>query len=313
MRIYLNREPVTGPWGGGNKTVDMLKKKFVEKGWDVVHDLSSDEIDVIFCIDPRPNSRGEWYQNFLNYKQNHNKTKIIQRVGDVGTHSKPELTELVKQSTVLSDFVIFPSDWARKYIGFKNKNYLIVNNRPKSIFFKNRRNYFSDILEENKVKIITHHWSMNEKKGFDVYNALSNFLSNNKTQFELTYVGRYNGEPPKGIKHIGPQDDNSLKNILPFYDIYLTASLEEAGANHVLEGLAAGLPIVYREGGGSIEEYCRNFGLEYENSLESLLSCLYQMVDNYRIFKQKALSYNQKIEESINQYVGIIEDVAAKK
>ena len=42
-----------------------------------------DNIDLIFCFDPRPNNKGEWYQHFLNYKSL-NTTKIIQRIGDVG-------------------------------------------------------------------------------------------------------------------------------------------------------------------------------------------------------------------------------------
>ena len=53
------------------------------------------EDGLIFCFDPRPNESGIWYQHFLNYRQAHN-AKIIQRVGDLGTHGKPELTELVK-------------------------------------------------------------------------------------------------------------------------------------------------------------------------------------------------------------------------
>ena len=61
-----------------------------------------------------------------------------------------------------------------------------------------------------------------------------------------------------------PKNADTLSELLPTYDIYVTASLEEAGANHVLEAMAAGLPVLYRKNGGSIEEYCCNHGLLYD-------------------------------------------------
>ena len=51
---------------------------------------------------------------------------------------------------------------------------------------------------------------------------------------------------------------SGLVDVLPSYDIYLTASEEEAGANHVLESLAAGLPIVYRDTGHGCRRIWQN-------------------------------------------------------
>ena len=104
MKIYFNRKPVSGPWGGGNKTLASLVSALDTR---IVFDLD-DDVDVIFCVDPRPNENGLGYQDFLNHKF-YNGSKIIQRVGDVGTHGKPELTELVKQSIKYSDVCIFQS------------------------------------------------------------------------------------------------------------------------------------------------------------------------------------------------------------
>ena len=87
MKIYLNRQPVTGPWGGGNKTLTELCKQITDAGHELVYSLTHNDIDLIFCFDPRPNNRGEWYQNMLNYKAR-NGTPIVQRVGDCGTHGR---------------------------------------------------------------------------------------------------------------------------------------------------------------------------------------------------------------------------------
>ena len=117
MKIYINREPVTGPWGGGNKIICNLSDRLKDLGHEVVYRLFDEDIDVIYCQDPRPNQHGEWYQHFLNHRTLF-KSKIIQRVGDVGTHGKPELFDLVKKTSNISDFLIFPSEWSKQKIEF---------------------------------------------------------------------------------------------------------------------------------------------------------------------------------------------------
>lgn len=298
MKIYINREPVSGPWGGGNKTVESIVSRMTSIGNIVTFDLLESDIDIIFCMDPRPNNRGVWYQDFINYRNKKTNTKIIQRIGDVGTHSKPELTSLVSQSTMLSDFNIFPSEWARSYINYEKNNYKIIPNRPKSEFFKFRKN--KKIGE--KVRIVTHHWSTNHKKGFDIYENISNC----REDIEFTYIGRL----PENIKlekakKIKPIDSIGLSRELPEYDIYLTASLEEAGANHVLEAMAAGLPIIYHKDGGSIPEYCKDYGLEF-SSYEDLNKKIDIMIRDFEKYKKAVMNYNQKIENTIKEYEKII-------
>lgn len=308
MKIYFNRQPVTGPWGGGNKTLTAITDKMIQLGHQVAYDLEED-IDVIFCFDPRPNNKGVWYQDFINYKSKNNNCKIIQRVGDIGTHGKPDLTKLVTQTSQISDFLIFPSDWARQAIEFNKKNYDIILNKPLEEFYKNRIESY-EILE--KVKIVTHHWSTNPMKGFHIYKALGDKIIDglkiNGLECEFTYIGRYPEENrSNGIKIIEPIDTLSLSEELPEHHIYLTASLGEAGANHVLEAMAAGLPVVYHQMGGSIPEYCAGYGLEYGNNLDELMSALAQITKNYKHFKRK--KYTSKMSDSIDEYCSIIESV----
>tara|TARA_R110000824_G_scaffold40667_16_gene121708 strand:+ start:65 stop:976 length:912 start_codon:yes stop_codon:yes gene_type:complete len=301
MKVYINRPPKLGPWGGGIKTVNKLAESLEARGHDVVFSLEED-IDIIFCIDPRPNHLGEWYQNFINYRLRFPSTKIIQRVGDLGTHSKPELTELVRQTLNFSDYFIFPSEWAKEWIGFETENGEVVHNAPMSIFHEHKRDNFST---SEVPKIITHHWSMNPKKGFDLYQAFEDHC-NLTNEFEFTYIGR----KPDHVEvknHIPPADANLLAEELPKYDIYLTASIEEAGANHVLEALASGLPIVYHKDGGSIDNYCENYGEKFGN-FEELLTKLRKVNSSYRDYKEKVLSYNGINDKIVDRYVQIMEN-----
>ena len=158
----------------------------------------------------------------------------------------------------------------------------------------------------NPVRIVTHHWSMNPKKGFDIYQAFEDHC-NLTGEFEFTYIGRL----PDYVKiknHILPMDAISLARQLPGNDIYLTASIEEAGANHVLEAMASGLPVVYRSKGGSIENYCENYGEKFE-SFEELISQLRHISSNYRKYKERVLSYENVNDKVVDKYIEIMERI----
>lgn len=307
MKIYLNRQPVHGPWGGGNKTLSKLCDAIVARGHELVFNLQ-EGIDLIFCYDPRPDNTGVWYQHFINYKNSNPETRLIQRVGDVGTHSKPELTQLLRQIVNIgtTDFFIFPSEWARQQIGHCSENFKIIQNRPLDVFYNHR----SQKQLGDTIKIVTHHWSTNEKKGFAFYDQLYKFMKNNKVlerQFELTYIGRYNSQyKHDGWNLIDPVDKIALSQMLSEHDVYLTASIEEAGANHVLEAMAAGLPVLYHHDGGSICEYCSNIGIGFSSN-EEFESAIKKLVHNFKHYKGKALNYNEKISTTIDEYIQCIE------
>ena len=299
MKILINRKPKTGPWGGGNKTVTKLIENLTNNDHQVVFRLEKD-IDIIFCFDPRPNEFGEWYQHFLNYKNSRPQAKIIQRVGDLGTHGKPELTNLVKQSIERSDHLIFPSEWAKEYIGYKGTNFNIIHNAPLKVFHKYKKNNsLGDTLN-----VITHHWSTNSKKGFKYYKLLDEHTDEN---IKFTFVGRLpEGFYFKNCTHIKPTGDNDyLAKELSESDIYLTASEEEAGANHVLEALAAGLPIVYHNNGGSINNYCHKYGLEYSD-FDGLKNKIKELKEKYQDYKERTMNYTKTIDDVIKQYEEII-------
>lgn len=304
MRIYLNRKPVEGAWGGGNKSVSLLASTLKSRGHDIIFDLVPGKIDLIFCFDPRPNEKGTWYQNFLDYKSVQN-VPILQRVGDVGTHSKPDLTKLVIQSTQLSDFVFFPSLWAKNHIGYTGEKFKVVRNFPMSKFYLKR----CKEKISSPLSISTHHWSTNPKKGFETYKLLDSYCQGSLHRF--TYAGR----KPDDVSFrnwIPPLADEQIVDFLSCHNVYLTASEEEAGANHVQEAMAAGLPIIYKSGGGSIDEYVGNAGIQFKNfrDLTDILESQ-NILDMLNAAKKNALNQVQTLEDSIAEYVQIIEGFGA--
>lgn len=300
-KIYINRKPVYGPWGGGAKTVNKLWEQLEARGYTVVDRLQSG-IDIIFCFDPRPNHNGEHYQHFINYRATNSDTKIVQRVGDLGTHSKPQLTSLVKQTLNISDYFIFPSLWAKEWIGFTGENGCVINNAPMDIFYDNR----SQILNlPDQVSVVTHHWSTNPKKGFNLYSLFEKWAMTNNVSFN--YIGQL---PPntKFRNYTKPISAIELAKELPKHHIYLTASEEEAGANHVVEALAAGLPVVYKDTGGSIVNYCEGYGENY-GDFDSMISAFENVVKKYESYKKTVLTYMDVNDTVVNKYCDLLEKI----
>ena len=299
MIVYVNRKPVSGPWGGGSKILTSIISMLKDLGAEVIFEWSNERhFDVIYCHDPRPDNTGIWYQHFLNRKLRDG-IPIIQRVGDVGTHGKPALTRLVKQTMQYSDKVIFPSIWAKEYVECQRDNTFVIPNAPLDIFYQNR-GVSKDI--SSPLRVVTHHWSNNPLKGFDLYRKLASYCSKVTSKIEFSFVGRFDANPPGvGINILEPMDKESLSGFLPRHDIYLTASLEEAGANHVLEAMASGVPVLYSAGGGSITEYCCQHGLEY-SGYDDLVQKIYVMSNNYATYKDATLGFNRTISDVMHSY-----------
>ena len=116
-----------------------------------------------------------------------------------------------------------------------------------------------------------------------------------------------------GINHNGSLSTaKKLIDVLPYHDIYVTASIEEAGANHVLEAMACGIPVFYHVAGGSISEYCKDYGIAYKD-FDELIDKIHIVKENYKKFYDKNMLYNDNIENVIEKYVKAIERVHNEK
>jgi glycosyltransferase involved in cell wall biosynthesis len=296
MKIYFNRRPVEGPWGGGTKVLSAIVQECIIRK----HEISFEEeihtervFDIMFCMDPRPNQFVR-FEDLIQKKLKDRTSKIIQRVGDLGTHGKPELLHLVQRTTRYADLVIFPSKWAQENSGISKKS-IVICNAPLAQFFVETKQRINE-----RISIVSHHWSNNTYKGFDIYEKLDQFCRDNN-QFSFTFIGR----KPDNIhllNHIEPQDVKGLIDKLPNYDLYVTASRLEAGANHVLEAMAVGLPVLFHTDGGSINEYCEGRGISYSN-FEDLKNLLIRK-EHENIAFQK---FKRNSKDMAKEYVDILE------
>jgi glycosyltransferase involved in cell wall biosynthesis len=130
--------------------------------------------------------------------------------------------------------------------------------------------------KSEKIRLVSASWSDNPKKGGAIYKWLDENLDFEK--IEYTFVGRVK-ETLNNIKIIEPVDSHTLAGILRNQDIYITASENDPCSNSLIEGLACGLPAIYRNSGGH-PELVKNAGLPF-NSQDEIPGLIDQIMANY--------------------------------
>tara|TARA_B100001093_G_scaffold39362_1_gene33565 strand:+ start:219 stop:1169 length:951 start_codon:yes stop_codon:yes gene_type:complete len=313
-KIFFSFNPPEGSYGGGSFFVKNFVNFLKLKKYIITFKLE-ENIDFIFIIDPRKRKKyNKKYslKDFINYKKCNPNTKIIHRVNDcdLKRNSDSKLEPLMIETMKKSDFVIFVSNWMKLYYHKKYNLNLncssIINGCDSKIFFPN---FQIKDFKNKKIKIVTHHFSDNYLKGFEIYNQIDKLLNNNNCNFTFTFVGNYNKDyQPKNIKLLKATQGIELANIIRDHDIYLTATQFEPGAMHYVEGLSCGLPILFRKNGGGAFEVCNKCGLEF-NNMDDFLIKLKLLVDKYDIFRNNIDYFFLSSKRCSEEYYKLIEKI----
>jgi glycosyltransferase involved in cell wall biosynthesis len=311
MKVFFNRYPRNQPYGGGNQFLQKMTSMLSQKGHDVVYHLE-EEIDIIFMIDPRPGDHGYSIQHIWNYKQSNPKTKILHRVNECDARKGTnEVDEILLLGMSISDKIVFISSWLQEYfhnladpkIGLKERSRVIYNGCDTNHFYPTKKE------RSDKIKLVTHHWSDNWMKGFDLYTEIDKYLIDNpNAPFDFTYIGRYCKEYlPKKTNLVSPLHGKELGDELRKYDIYVTASRWEPCGMHHIEGAASGMPVLYHKDSGGIVELCQNHG-EAFSGFDSFLESLSSVAKNYSGYVDKIDHGNLSLEKCCNQFYSVIQE-----
>jgi len=296
LKISANIKDIKGPWGGGLNFFRSLQYYGLEENINVINHLNDKDIDIILLINNLKGSSSASYtvDKAFDYRDTY-KNLIFQRINECDqrkgtTHVNQQIIDI---STKVNG-CIFVSSWLKSlFAEIKNNNQIIIKNGADSKIFTKK-----DFFElDKKVKLVTHHFSDNYLKGFKYYKKLDDILNdvNYSNKFEFTVIGN----KPKNItfhnsKVIKPLSKKKLSEELRLHDVYITASVNEPGANHVVEGLSCGLPAFYYDS-GSMSEYVSEFGIKFSednfihqlDTLEKKLPELKKIILNYDYSAQK--------------------------
>lgn len=318
MKVSIGSRIVNGPWGGGNLFVKNLSNYLEQNGHKVIYDLGEKDIDLILLTDPRSRKESSSTFNHLDiqkYKKFINPdVSVVQRINECDERKNTTGTnQIYLEASNVADKVIFVSSWLRDLylnIGMeKEKTSVVLAGSNTKIF--NDQN--SSLLKSNeKVKIVTHHWSSHANKGFKEYKQLDTMikLSEWKDLIEFTYIGNTSDEYKfENSNIIPPLAGLELANELKKHHIYITASVNEPSGNHHIEAAQCGLPILYLDSGG-IPEYCKGYGVSFSNDFEDKLKTI---IENYDFYKEKLKGYPFNSEKMCLEFVQIFQDLVDKQ
>ena len=315
--IFFTFEPKGGSFGGGAFFVTNMISYLKLRGHKITFTLTKG-IDIIFITDPRKgkkdSSKKYSIDDIIQYKKRNPKVKILHRINECESKREKSIgiDQLLLKTMKFADRIVFITQWLQDYFVDKyqistHNCSVVVNGCNPKFFFPLEEKH--TIEPKTKVKIITHHWSSNYLKGFEIYNLIDQYLGNHDKDFEFTFVGNYNENyTPKNITLLPPTCDMDLGNILRKHDIYLTGSQNEPCGMHQLEGMSCGMPILYRTGSGGIKETCGTAGLEFTD-FEDFLEKLQEIKKKYYLFKNNIDYGRLNSQRCCKQFYKIIKNL----
>lgn len=319
MKIGINAKIVEGAWGGANQFAKILAEYLEQSGHTVEFTLKDSKIDLILMIHPSGNLSITNYDinDIRSYLYRHPNTLLVHRVNTSGGEHRGygnETTTLL-EANQFADYTVFISSFLRDlYIreGFNpiHPHCVILNGTDEMVFNPANR---ADWKSNEKLKIVTHHWSVAYTKGFDVYERLDLLLGTEPfcNLFEFALIGNV----PKGLhfkyaRVIQPLARHELAQALKQHHVYITASRNEGAGMHHIEGVRCGLPVLYLNS-GALPEYCASYGIEFNliNFEEKLL----EMRECYPELCQKVLECPYTGNWMAAQYETLFEKLIAQR
>lgn len=309
FNIFINFKPDnTKAYGGGNITTYYIEKYFQNKynNFKIIYELN-DSINIYLIIDPFKDNLFKKYslEDIINHRNSHNKNgKIIIRVNDCDITRPNLILERSREKAILKHIVqinyfIFNSRFIKNHYqklcpdnSIHDANSVIIyNGCDINIFYPVQS--ISITTKPNKFRIVTHHWSNNMNKGYQMYYDLWNILKKMEN-YEFVFIGKNIPEMFQEVPIIGPYVGLELSNAMRDCHIYITDSIYDSCPNHVIEAICCGIPILYRNHEGGGRELCELFpkkiGESYSN-LEELFEKMIMIRKNYVEYKKNIEEY----------------------
>ena len=316
MKIAIGFNTTQDSWGGGNQFANSLSKYAISKGHTITNKLKDIDIDIILLTDPRRFNTGVAFGSFdiLIYLLFKNKNAVVvHRINECDERKNTRhMNSFLRWANYLADHTVFISHWLTHLnIYEKNKSSSIILNGADEKVFNNSEN--KKWVQGEPLKIVTHHWSSNKMKGFDIYEELDQLIISDKWRgkIEFTYIGNIpRGFNFKNTNVIKPITGKKLAKELSSHHVYITASNNEPAGMHHIEGVLAGLPVIYKNS-GALPEYCEDFGVSFDSF--KFIPALDNMIKNYPLYKDNLKNYKNTASKMSEEYLNLFKKLIINK
>jgi putative colanic acid biosynthesis glycosyltransferase len=189
--------------------------------------------------------------------------------------------------------IITPSKWLANLVkqSFLSEYPIqVINNGIDLNLFKpTSSNFKSQYNINNKFVILGVANIWNERKGFEYFKKLSDFLTENEVIVLVGLSAKQMNALPKNI--VGIAKTNSVKELAEIYtaaDVFVNPTLEDNFPTTNLEALACGTPVITFDTGGSIESVLNGCGFITEKgNLNELITNIYKIKKNGKLKYQE--------------------------
>jgi hypothetical protein len=318
MNIAIGARLQKGPWGGGNQFASSLSDYLRRQGHQVAQALDRADLDIILLTEPRRSSASSAFNDsdVWSYLSRVNpRALVVHRINECDERKNTNwVNRRLAVANRCADHTVFISTWLRDV--FRGHGLpiaepsVILNGADRSIFHPNGGPPWK---QPDKLRVVTHHWSSNLNKGFDVYRRFDQLLGRPPfgEMFAFTYIGRV----PAAVtfRHAtleAPLAGRALGEALGRHHVYLTASLNEPAGMHHVEGALCGLPLLYRPS-GALQEYCEGFGLPFDDA--TFESRLWEMRERYGELRAAMPAYPNDAERMCRAYERLFHDLVSRR
>ena len=147
-------------------------------------------------------------------------------------------------------------------------------------------------------------WSSNPRKGFATIARVSRLAG-----VEVTFVGNWCADvDPAGVRLAGVMRSKELAEVLRSSHAMLHAGWNESCSNAIVEAMACGLPIVYRDSGGN-RELAGDYGVHLTDDLSEVIEGLLRQYSYLRdrvLEDRELFLINRAAEEYISMFRYVI-------
>lgn len=289
--VALNVRPQAGPYGGANQWAGQISTALRRSGYQVVFDLRP-EVDLVLGTHLGLSGHLAFsWDDVAVAKVRNPKLRVIQRINDNDMRKRTRgMNEVLSTANRSADHTVFVSAWLRDHhagIWFDaTLPHSVIEPGADSAVFHPIGN--RPWRAGEPFRFVTHHWSDNPAKGFDVYAAIDKAIATNRALgFELWVIGRWpSGLQWKSARTFPAASGERLAGLLRQCHAYVSASRHEPGGMHPVEGIQCGLPLLYHRDAGGTVSLGERFGVLLG---EDAAGSMVQMRHAYPLLRPKVL------------------------